>query len=371
MDRANNFHWMQISDFHGGLSEAKPRWPQIRQQWFDDIRAHCAKNGPIDLVVFSGDLTNRGLAAEFEYVTSELLRLWDHFGDLGFSPQLFVVPGNHDMVRPGDDSNFRFLVDSCREKKPIKNRLFNKESADSKEVHAWFENYSRFISEIKSKLPLACDVIGVLPGDCAAQIVVNGLSIGLMGLNTAWSQVEDGDYRGRIELFMDQVLPLVDELPDWSQRNNINLLVTHHPSDWFTEQACDEFENEIFLPNYFCAHLFGHMHKNLPEIRIVGGGDAKKTIQASSLFGAEKLAGGSVERTHGYYFACIDAGQSESKLWPRVIVNKDFGGWQIERQGGILKGDSDHITSSWTVKRLEEGSKKRADFRGRELSSGG
>lgn len=63
---------------------------------------HRLADGNFDLVLFSGDLTNRGTSTEFQRLDEMLESLWTQFRRLGSDPVLLAVPGNHDLVRPKD-----------------------------------------------------------------------------------------------------------------------------------------------------------------------------------------------------------------------------------------------------------------------------
>jgi predicted MPP superfamily phosphohydrolase len=72
----------------------------VREIFFEDLKKLHDKCGPWDLVLFTGDLTQRGSAEEFQKVDELLQQLWEYFQQLGSSPILLAVPGNHDLVRP-------------------------------------------------------------------------------------------------------------------------------------------------------------------------------------------------------------------------------------------------------------------------------
>jgi 3',5'-cyclic AMP phosphodiesterase CpdA len=93
------FKWLHLSDLHVGISEQAWLWPTLKHLLFEDMHRLFTQIGPWDLVIFSGDLTQRGSPEEFERLNLILDDIWKNFRNWGFSPKLIVLPGNHDIAR--------------------------------------------------------------------------------------------------------------------------------------------------------------------------------------------------------------------------------------------------------------------------------
>ena len=91
---------LHITDLHHGQAGMVRLWPSVEEQVFGDLEYLHQKVGDWELVLFTGDLSNRGLSDEFELVDRLLGRMWKKFAEWGFVPKLLAVPGNHDLVRP-------------------------------------------------------------------------------------------------------------------------------------------------------------------------------------------------------------------------------------------------------------------------------
>lgn len=354
MENTKKLHWMHISDLHRGQDRTADVWAVVRQEIHDDVERQIKDRGPIDLVIFSGDMAFMGDAGEFESVREEIDRLWQSFLSFGSTPYLFIVPGNHDLVRPSSTSALRNMADIIRLKTEVRDELLSdKVSLYRDEAKMAFANFSKFIGDLReSEIPLALDVEGILPGDISARFNANGLQVGLVGLNSAWTHLSGGDALGKLDISVRQLNSVVgSDLPKWSRQNHVNLLVTHHPDTWFSKDAKEEFEGEIFNPEYFDAHLFGHMHENKPSLVSVGAHN-RRSIQTSSLFGLEKIDGKD-ERRHGYYFAILDANKNSCEYWPRKFERKSGNVWQVTRDGEILKRDEKTFEQFWQVRELE------------------
>ncbi|PND35493.1 hypothetical protein C1I89_03755 [Achromobacter pulmonis] len=91
--------WLHLSDLHVGQS-GQYLWPNFKDRFFDDLRLVVDLSGSVDLVLFTGDLTQTGAADEFERLTDQLEEIWLVLKECGCAPSLVCVPGNHDLVRP-------------------------------------------------------------------------------------------------------------------------------------------------------------------------------------------------------------------------------------------------------------------------------
>lgn len=358
MNQNNTFHWLHISDYHEGQKYSQELWPQIRARFIENIKSHCEANGPIDLVIFSGDIVFKGDDSEYQSIKEELKSLWTVFREIGHEPKLFLIPGNHDLVRPPTTAPLNILAQMLRSHPAVKSEIFNDDASVYRQsLIAAFSNYQKFVSELSEFIPVAMHTDGKIPGDSSGTLDINGMRIGLVGLNTAWTQLSAQADRGKLDLYIEQVSSVTNEnLPTWIARNHLNLLVTHHPSDWLQGPAIDEFNTEINVAGYFDAHLFGHMHDNRAEVKYTPWGE-QRAFQVASLFGMEKV-NGEMQRKHGYFFVKADANQSRWRVWPRIIEKKS-NGWDLGRDASYLKGDSLHFDIPWSPRLpVEQNSKK-------------
>src|SRR5437016_3134147 len=95
--------WLHLSDLHQGRDGSRVLWPRVRKEFYDDLAWLHEKAGPWDLILFTGDLTQRGAAGEWSELSSTLERLVAFVAELQpdeAEPVLLAVPGNHDLARP-------------------------------------------------------------------------------------------------------------------------------------------------------------------------------------------------------------------------------------------------------------------------------
>ncbi|NML35188.1 metallophosphoesterase [Paraburkholderia antibiotica] len=326
--------WLHLSDLHIGQS-FQWLWPNFKAIFLDDIRRLTGEAGPIDLVVFSGDLTQRGDVKEFTTLSDELQDIWEELDKLGQRPLLFSVPGNHDLVRPAkNDARIKMLKQWAIDPDVSNEFWANSSNQYFNVVQAAFENYVHWYAGLKDRgIPVPEYVTGRLPGDISSSIVINDVSVGLIGLNTAFLQLDEEDFEGKLAIDLRQLNALTNNNPPaWCDQNQVNFLVTHHPTFWLSPEASRHFQSEIYPSGRFTAHLYGHMHEPDQTTIYRGGDRGRKTFQSSSLFGIEHLADGKTERAHGYAIGQIVLSDTDAiwKLWPRKgRVNRRSGDRRI------------------------------------------
>lgn len=296
------FNWLHLSDIHIGQKK-QWLWPNFKAKFLEDLRRLSIDAGPIDLVLFSGDLTQNGAEDQYDLLTKELLEIWEMWDKLGQQPVLFTVPGNHDLVRPSaKDARVKIFTERGSDPDIVKEFWEEDDNQYIQIVRSAFANYFTWQNGVSSQgIPLASIKTGYLPGDASSSLILNKVSVGLIGLNSSFLQLNGDDFNGKLELDLRQLNAITDENPpSWFEKHEINFLITHHPPSWLSLKAQKEFNTEIYPSGRFTAHLFGHMHEpNIVSIKR-GGDSGRKSLQGSSIFGLEFLADGSTERVHGY-----------------------------------------------------------------------
>jgi predicted MPP superfamily phosphohydrolase/tetratricopeptide (TPR) repeat protein len=321
---------LHISDLHYG-QQFQWLWPNFKQNFLSDLQRLSQDAGPIDLVVFSGDLTQSGEQNQYDLLTNELKDIWEMWDKLGQRPHLFTVPGNHDLVRPlQTDARLKMLM-RWEEDRDVTNELFG-ESRDNQYadlIRSSFANYQDWIKSAQtSGIPFTQLQEGLLPGDASASVEINDLKIGLMGLNSSFTQLGNGDLQGHLALDPRQANAVANgDIPRWCNQHDINLLVTHHPHAWLCSDSQRDFLSEIYQSGRFVAHFFGHMHESDMTTLYHGGDAGRRYLQAPSLFGMEYLVDGKTKRLHGYSIVQISLNENDITwtMWPRKGVLRRSG----------------------------------------------
>lgn len=327
------FGWLHLTDLHApGIGGFRTLWPNVEEQLFEDLARLHARSGPWDLVVFSGDLTQRGTDAELQAADELLGLLWDHLRALGSDPALFAVPGNHDLVRP-DPRRPEVRLLARWEQDPEVQREFwaDPKSPYRAVIEEAFAPWERWTARARLRRPGEL-TRGLLPGDASAVLEKDGARLGLLGLNSAFLQLSDGPWEGRLALDVSQYHAATGgDGPRWARGCDAALLVTHHGPLWLDRASQEALNGEIAPPGRFLAHLYGHMHEPGAAHLAVGGAQPWRRWQGASLFGLEGW-GPNTDRQHGYAAARLEidaAGKGTLRLWPRSAHRHQAGFWQI------------------------------------------
>lgn len=291
--------------------------------------------GKIDLVIFSGDIAQKGSPAEFEKAGNILDQFWKELAKLGSQPILFVQPGNHDILRPTKLKPELLILKKWWEFASIHDEFFSDENSGYKRAaDELLLNYKNWCSGLPSSLFDGCNLKeGWLAGDLSGTIQKGGIRIGLIGLNSTWLQIDGDDYTGKLHIDTRQLLSLTDGNPTgWCEQNDLNLLITHHPVDWLHVDSQEFWDSDINPAGRFDAHLFGHMHKPASRAISIGGSKPRRSIQGASLFGLTRT-GTSLDRIHGYSIGQFTRTPSrvEAKVWPRILQTLESGSRKIVR----------------------------------------
>lgn len=345
------FSWLHLSDLHIG-QQSQWLWPNLKAIFLEDLHSLSIEAGPIDLVLFSGDLTQRGEKNQYNLLTRELQTIWEMWDKIGQCPYLFTVPGNHDLERPSaKDARLKMLTRWNSEPEVAHEFWEEKDNQYLELVRSAFVNYMAWQEEISDQgIPLAPLTKGLLPGDASSSLVLNGVSVGLIGLNSAFLQLNESDFNEKLILDTRQLNAITeDDASGWCDKHDVNFLITHHPTSWLSVDALREFQAEIYPSGRFTAHLFGHMHDADLLVQYRGGDSGRRSFQSSSLFGMEFLKDGTTERVHGYSVGQISFQEDEViwKLWPRkATVSRKNGNRKIIPDNDNFDLDKGHECQS-------------------------
>ena len=358
------FRWLHFSDLHWGKSEHDTFWPRIEQALFDDFDRLCELTGQKgwDAIFFTGDISNTGASEQFTAAGKKIDRLVGKLSKYGQPPDIFLVPGNHDLkriVKPGCkdekqlERNLHYLASSWfdNDKKPFADFFDAPDQCIYMEaVENVFSEYTQFIKPCPN--PNDSIKFGIVPGDFSATLGSNDLKIGLIGLNSSFLHLERGDFEGRLDLDMRQLIGCVNhptgEINDWFGEHDVAILLTHHPRSWLNPKNNDA-HNQIFAPGWFGLHLYGHAHtQHYQDIFLQGETENVKQIQSSALFSREEYEiyeNGQLKekrpRIHGYSSGILyREGQDVLfRLWPRSIDITSSGSQTFEKAPGFKRYD--------------------------------
>lgn len=273
---AHTFRWMHLGDlqFRGDSSDERPNVGREACEW---VRA---TNHQIHAVIVSGDISFSGQAAEFEQASRFLGDLTSSLADVqgGEYPHLIVVPGNHDRT-PGDSlalpASARWSVDSAQRQR------FWTDSTHRLEVQRAFEPFAQWSLDMKT---LGSNSEGLLPGDFARDLMVDGLKVGIVGLNDC--VVVPPWHRTRADVHPVQLQRVCGDVGSWSQRYDLRILITHHHPDSLLPELYKTFYRNFAPRALFDIHLFGSTKIEPRHLRT-----NKVGAQTSAALNAARLNG--------------------------------------------------------------------------------
>jgi len=350
--------WLHFTDLHRGMAEQDHLWPTLRHELFEDLSRLAEVSGPWDLVLFTGDLTQTGRSEEFDRLTDPLGRLLEHLAHFGSRPLFLAVPGNHDLIRPRVSAVVRALR-RFHDERDLQAEFWRDPESEYRalidEAFAPFMAWNKTFTSLENtgSGPSLSLNPGLLPGDFSATITKEGLRLGIVGLNSSFLQLTGDNYEGRLHLDPRQLhAACKGDGPEWLHRHHLNLLLTHHPPEWLHVGSLAQFRAEIAPPGWFEAHLFGHMHEPLAELRQIGGFRAERRLQGASLFGLESFGDGTHQRVHGYSAGrvSVDGKQGSLALWPRIAILAKAGHRKIVPDQGFDLDKTGAFTSDIAVR---------------------
>lgn len=329
------FSWLHLTDFHYGLRGQKSLWPNLRQPFLDDLEALHKLTGPWQAVLFTGDMAQQGKSEEFREFQAEVLgRLWEKLEELDSGEaKLLAVPGNHDLFRPIRGTGAVDMLSMPQMFGAIADTFWNENKPDNeyrRVIHNAFAAYAEWWKDNPHR-PKDC-APGLLPGDFAYSLEHDGLRIGIVGLNTAFLQLQGGDYLGKLVWDARQLQQVCGgAMDDWQGKHDFCLLLTHHGMDWLTPEAREHGRLEIANAGRFAVHLHGHMHENAGATTFTNGNPkAYRYFQGCSVFGMELFGEPpKLQRSHGYVAGKIEIneqGHVSLRFWPRKAT-KESGEW--------------------------------------------
>ncbi len=336
-----------------GAPSSELLWPNVKKLFYDDLERLYGSTGPWDAVFFAGDLTYSGSQDEFEKVTAILEDLWSLFARLGCTPIFVCVPGNHDVVRPDPGKSDVVALQQWHRDDRVPKQFWSKSPSEYRDfISDCLKNYTRFMDDIR--LPTSSEVKkGMLPGDFSAIVAGRDMRCGVVGMNTTYLHLTDGDTKGALAVNIAQIHDACNQdLPGWSESVDIALLMTHHPPSWLHPSALDHFRAEIAPPGRFASHVCGHLHVPQMQDSSESGSPPTRLRCGVSMFGLKHYAESRTQRLHGYAAMnlVLDDTAGKELFWPRLVVKTYDGHYRIDADVHYELNDVGCVESTWQRK---------------------
>lgn len=281
----NKITWLHLSDIH---FNANSEWrDSITRDSFIQYLDVLIKDNPElkpDLIFCTGDIAFGEIKASS--LSEQYQQAKDFFDKLLKScgldaplpkERLFVVPGNHDVNRQRINQLLQNgLLDSVKDKSDsyyISSKFETSNNSDLKDVLVRLNEYGEFVESYLPHQHTDDDRY------CFSKTLeVNGVTIGVGGLNSAWSCSGEMDDRSVLLAARWQLNKITTNL----RNADIKIGLIHHPVDWLHSseriEASQRFEQE------FDFMLHGHIHNawinpGIGHVKIASGAVGAETTE--------------------------------------------------------------------------------------------
>jgi calcineurin-like phosphoesterase family protein len=245
--------WLHLSDLHFRQRDVYES-EVVLAALLRDIQPLLGEEfTPIDLVFVTGDIAFAGRPEEYGLAEAFFERL---LRTLSLQrARLFVVPGNHDvdrsLVGPATYLTDAILRDihgpvDCR-------RMVAEVLTDDDSRRLVMRRLRGYEAFVNSYFPADHLRFGDSAYFYSKIVEVDGVSIAIYGLNSAWLSASDAD-RGRLILGERQVREAVAQTDGMPLR----IALLHHPLEWFADFDRNQIEQYLVQNSDFVLH--GHRH---------------------------------------------------------------------------------------------------------------
>ena len=325
------FSWLHFSDFQfsdrprGGDEEAD-------QALYAELRRLHQELGPWHALFISGDFAFSGRSSHFSRAEEQIAALLQLLKELKSVPQVYVIPGNHDLQRAGLPQSAVNLLRYVGEDAAYAKELLDDDSGSRAVVEKSFAAFTDWSNESEI---LAPHEKGVLPGDFSAVAEGNGCHVGIVGLNSAFVQLGSGDYYGELALETFQIDEVCYGKPDdWVEQFDAALLLTHHTPMWLSPSSRARLYTTIAPIGRFAAHLCGSQsgQERWGDYPVIPG---QLLVQTRAFRSQEK---------RGFVAGKLSFadGANKIQIWPRVL-DEEANKFIIDHNYALDLSEGDHF----------------------------
>jgi len=266
----NVIRWLHLSDFHVGKDGYGQR--QLFKYILAHVRERVSTGNAPDLVFITGDIANKGRDKEYkEFYENFFIPLFDCL-PVDSQERIFIIPGNHDVDRNQA---------KAAQTKDVLLRV--PEFLDPTE-QGQFERqpiFPRFGAYVENDFTNSRDHwLNSLKGAFHGVVEIQGIKLGIVGVNTAWLAYSDED-RHNISAGKGLLEDGLESIKDC----DIKIILGHHPIDWFLDTEVEPVR--ALLGRHAALYLHGHMHKGKARYEE-GGGYPFLALQSGASFQARE-----------------------------------------------------------------------------------
>jgi predicted MPP superfamily phosphohydrolase len=240
---------LHFSDFHLRPNKQGERSMDIFNRMMDKLQ-EINQEANIDLVIFSGDMIDKG----GKYFGKSLAECLRDFKDKIITPlvnqlqigyhQFLFVPGNHEVVR---DLRNDVSIGKIKTENGVEDFLGNNDTVPHLQDFLCFQKEYYDLLDVPG-LEVKHNGLSI-----TLKMPINGKMVGISLLNTAWMCGSDND-RGKIMLGLSQINPSWSGIADCQ----IKIAISHHHYNFLEE--CDGNKISEVLHKHYDIYAVGHTH---------------------------------------------------------------------------------------------------------------
>lgn len=261
------------------------------------------KNEKIDLIIFSGDLVNKGNNIDDFKKASELL-LIKLSNDLKIDKsKIIICSGNHDMNRDEKiDAIFKQLDKNITNNYELDNYLSEGDFSYSLKP---LENYLNFENEFYKDSKFLKHIEELFS---VFEIELENKKFGIISINNSWRAVGLDDENNLIF----PIAKLNESLTYLSKNCETKILVMHHPLSDF--KKFNSYDLEEIIYNHFDLMFSGHVHKKETSVNYTTKDGIIKIVTPATL----TFDGGHI----GYTVLNLDLDDNEYQVFNKFYDKK-------------------------------------------------
>jgi 5'-deoxynucleotidase YfbR-like HD superfamily hydrolase/predicted MPP superfamily phosphohydrolase len=302
----NSFRILHLSDVHFGCPDEGQEQVRITDALARAAQAFVRKNNGIpDIVIFSGDLAFSAAREQFDQGTDWLRRVignWDC--------PVFVVPGNHDMIRPAEETEEYVSAFALRATARTKNGYRTTQKKLLERPH--MDSFCEWHFAKKLNLGLVSDWSKSRLA-CASFASNKHVTAQIIGLNTTLASLDDDDFENLVA----DVGMLNSLLQPINTERELTIVISHHPIKVMPgiERWLHKWNDAAFallLAQATGPHLYLHGHVHESKGVTIASNDGRRIFT----YGAGAAYQGSQWPQH---FAFLDIDLAKKQIRPTVF----------------------------------------------------
>jgi 3',5'-cyclic AMP phosphodiesterase CpdA len=250
---------LHLTDFHFDTKKAEDQ--KIVVSELKNDLARITRDKVVDLIIFSGDLVNRGSDKQ-SFESAKQLLLDNLRDELNLTDEDIVIcPGNHDVDQkaiedhPYIEPGLKAHLNSSDNLNRHVDKYFHTPIPDD-EANGRLANYFDFVRKYyHGGASLKSNYV-----DCLVKSTQVG-KIGFASLNSAWRSTGAGEIERNLMLISERV---VEAAASQLKHCDLKIAIVHHPLDWLAAWDAKAVRIPLFVN--FDLIAFGHVHEDMPSL---------------------------------------------------------------------------------------------------------